>query len=235
MGMRTISLSMNRLGIDKIVTSPWEGIKTNGIAANETSLTANKKYGGRIEVYATCNPNYPEDLDKIIEYHEKYQFIGIKPYWPSHKYDLLGDKYRKWFEYGNKNRLIMLVHSGSKEIAQKVESLSKMYPDMAFLLAHSGVSFEAADNNIEVVKKRDNVFLEITVTSMTNGVIEYMVEEVGADKVLFGTDLPMRDPAPQLAWVTYSKISVEDKKKILGGNILKLIERTYNENKRTFI
>lgn len=220
---------MDRLGIDRIITSPWEGIMTNGTAANETSLAARRKYGERIEAYATCNPNYPEDLEKVVGiYHERHKFIGIKPYWPQHKYDLLGDKYNEWFEYGNKNRLIMLVHSGTKEIAQKVEKLSEMYGNMTFLLAHSGASYEVADYNIEVVKKRDNVFLEITLTSMTNGIIEYMVDEVGADRVLFGTDLPMRDPAPQLAWVAYARISADDKKKILGGNILKLIERAYS-------
>lgn len=219
---------MDRLGIDRIITSPWEGIMTNGTDANETSLKARSKYGERIEVYATCNPHYAEDLEKVVKiYHEEHKFIGIKPYWPRHKYDLLGDKYRKWFEYGDRNHLIMLIHSGNKEIAQKVEELSKMYSNMAFILAHSGISYEVADYNIEVAKRSDNVFLEITFTTMTNGIIEYMVKEAGADKILFGTDQPMRDPAPQLAWIAYSKISVEDKKKILGGNILKLIERAY--------
>ena len=35
----------------------------------------------------------------------------------------------------------------------------------------------------------------------------------------------MRDPAPQLAWIAYADISIEDKKKIMGGNMMKLLER----------
>lgn len=219
---------MDLLGIDRIITSPWEGITTDGISANETSLKAHNRYGNRIEVFATCNPNYKEDLDAVIDvYHEKHRFIGIKPYWPQHKYDLMGEKYAKWFEYGDKNRLIMLVHSGNREIAEKVEKLSGKYRNMTFILAHSGISYDVARWNIDVAKKRENVYLEITYTSLTNGVIEYLVDEVGGEKVLFGSDQPMRDPAPQLAWVAYARISIEDKKKVLGENIYKLIERCY--------
>ena len=219
---------MDLLGIDRIITSPWEGITTNGMDANETSLKANRKYGHRIEAYATCNPNYSEDLNTVVDvYHKEYRFIGIKPYWPKHNYDLLGSKYEKWFEYGDRNRLIMLVHSGNFEIANKVLKLSERYKNMTFIMAHTGMSYEVARYNIEVAKKRDNVYLEITYTTLTNGIIEYLVEEVGAERVLFGSDMPMRDPAPQLAWVAYAKISVEEKKKILGGNILKLIDRCY--------
>lgn len=221
---------MDLLGIDKIMISSWEGLATSGISANETDLHAKEKYEDRIEVYAMCNPHYQKDLDAVVDiYHEKFRFIGLKPYYSFNQYDLLGDKYDKWFEYGNKNKLIMLVHSGLQGIAEKVDVLSQKYPDMAFLLAHSGSSYWAARENIAVAKKRDNVFLEITYTSLTNGIIEYMVEEVGADKVIFGTDMPMRDPAPQLAWVCYARISMEDKKKILAGNISKLIDRCYKK------
>ncbi len=221
---------MDNLGIDKMIVSPIEGVFMNGFSANQTSLRAKLDYPDRIEAYATCNPLYEEDRRAVIEYHENYKFIGLKPYYPSNKYDLLGEKYKEWFEYGNKNRLIMLVHSGSPEMAAKVNILSGMYSDMTFILAHSGKSYEAADTNIAVAKARNNVYLEITYTTLTNGVIEYLVEHAGADKMLFGTDMPMRDPAPQLAWVCYAKISVDEKKKILGGNMKKLIERCYSSD-----
>ena len=218
---------MDLLGIDSIITSPWEGIMT-AEGGNETTLKAHKKYGNRIEGYVTWNPNYPEDLDKAIgEYHEKHRFIGIKPYHPRHMIDLLDERYDRWFEYGNRHHLIMLVHVETPNISQKVDILAQKYPDMAFLLAHTGQSYEIARCNIAVAKQRDNVFLEITYTALTYGIIEYMVREVGADKVVYGSDMPMRDPAPQLAWVCYAKIPEEDKRKILGFNIKKLMDRCY--------
>jgi predicted TIM-barrel fold metal-dependent hydrolase len=228
--MHHIVKKMDRLGIDRIITSPWEGIKTAGDDANETSLLAMQQYPHRFYAYATYNPNYPEDLESVISvFYEKHRFIGIKPYVPSHGIDLTDEKYATWFEYGNKNRLIMLVHCGSFDIPLKVLDLSEKYEYMTFILAHSGMSYKMAEKNMETVKKRDHVYLEITQTNMTNGIIEAMVQEIGSKKVLFGTDLPMRDPAPQLAWVTYSKISVEEKKDILGRNIQRIINRTYRQ------
>ena len=220
---------MDVLGIDKMFICPWEGLCTDGKSANETSLRAKEKYSDRIEVYAMCNPLYKEDLDTVVEkFHKIHGFKGLKPYYCFNNYDILGEKYDEWFDYGNRNRLIMLVHTGLPGIAEKVEKLSEKYKDMSFLMAHSGASYKTVRENIKVVKNRDNVFLEITYTTLTNGIIEYMVEEVGADKVIFGTDMPMRDPAPQLAWVCYAKISLEDKRKILGGNIKKLLEKCIN-------
>jgi Predicted metal-dependent hydrolase of the TIM-barrel fold len=221
---------MDILGIDKILAVPWEGITTTGDSANETVLHAHEKYPERIEAYAMFNPNYENDIDKVIGYyHGECRFMGIKPYHPLHKIDLLDKKYEKWFEYGDRNSLFALIHAESPEIPQKVEVLSKKYKNLIFILAHSGQSYEMARHNIAAAKKCDNIFLEITYTALTNGVIEFMVDEVGADRVLFGSDMPMRDPAPQLAWVCYARISEEDKKKILGKNMKKIMERCYGK------
>ena len=78
-----------------------------------------------------------------------------------------------------------------------MNDLIPRYPDMWFILAHTGGSFGAARDGIEVAKKFPNVSLEITLTSVTYRVIEFMVSHVGADRVLFGTDQPMRDPIPR--------------------------------------
>lgn len=219
---------MDRLGIDKMIICPWEGLTTNGLAANETSIAAVNAYPGRIEAYAMCNPNYPDDLIKVISvFHKEKRFPGLKPYYPFNRYDLLGEKYKEWFEYADQNKLIMLVHTSVPGIVPKIEKLSCEYKNVAFLLAHSGASYETANENLELAQKRRNVYLEITYTSLTNGIIEYLVSSIGADRVIFGTDAPMRDPAPQLAWICYAKISVEEKRKILGLNIKGLLERCY--------
>lgn len=219
---------MDLLGVDTIIASPWEGLTTaeNG---NETMLRAQQKYAGRIEGYVTWNPSYPEDLDRAIElYHEKYRFPGLKPYHPNHQVDLLDSRYERWFEYGNRHGLLMLVHADGPEIPEKVDVLAQKYPNMSFLLAHSGQSYDIARCCVAAAKAKANVLLEITFTSLTYGIIEYMVREAGADKVLYGSDFPMRDPVPQLAWVCYAKIPEVDKRKILGGNIRKLMDRCYS-------
>ena len=69
------------------------------------------------------------------------------------------------------------------------------------------------------------MYLQLTYTTVTEGVIEYFCREGLADKVMYGTDAPMRDMRPQLSWVAFADISEENKMKILGGNMQKVLDR----------
>jgi predicted TIM-barrel fold metal-dependent hydrolase len=52
-----------------------------------------------------------------------------------------------------------------------------------------------------------------------------LVNKLGAKRVLFGTDAPMRDPRPQLGWVVHAAITREDKVAVLGGSFARLLKR----------
>ncbi len=53
--------------------------------------------------------------------------------------------------------------------------------------------------------------------------LEYLVREIGRDRVLFGTDCVMRDVAPQLGWAAWARIPLEDKRMVLGGNMADIL------------
>jgi len=99
----------------------------------------------------------------------------------------------------------------------------RRYPNFHCLIAHSGGSFAFADQVIEVARKAPNIYAELTLTPVTNGVIEYLAERIGADRVLYGTDIPMRDPRPQLGWVVFSRLSEADKRQVLGENFRRIL------------
>ena len=227
----SIAKKLERLGVDKVILSSWEGIKTGGARANETVYKAMTAYPGMMYGYATANPNYDGDIDNALANHEERGFIGIKPYAILHG-KLTDPGYQPWFAYGNQRKMFVLVHSGSQDVVDQVAALAPKYPDLYFLMAHSGADMATAESNVALAKQNDNVFLEITYTASTRGSIEYMVREVGSPRVLFGTDLPMRDPAPQLAWVAYAEISMEDKVNILGENMHRIVERVLPPNGR---
>ena len=224
---KPLSEKMTRLGIDTTITAPWIGVQYDGIKGNEEVLEAHNSMPERFLGYSCCNVNYPEEIEQTIKYHEKYPdvFVGIKPYPPYQKFSLTDEICASWFEYADKHNLIALIHADSPEYAEAVDILSDKYPNITFILAHSGASYAIARKNSAVAKKHNNVVLDITYTSTARGMIEFLVNEVGADKVLFATDMPMRDPAPQLGWVCYADISVEDKKKILSENIVSIMKK----------
>jgi len=50
-----------------------------------------------------------------------------------------------------------------------------------------------------------------------------LVNEAGADRVLFGSDMPLMDPRSQIGKIITARISDEAKQKILGGNASRLL------------
>ena len=72
------------------------------------------------------------------------------------------------------------------------------------------------------------VVAQLNYTLVTNGVIEYLVDAIGSERVFFGTDAPMRDPRPQAAWLTFTRLAPADKERIFGGNFAAILKRAYS-------
>ncbi|MEK6570880.1 MAG: amidohydrolase family protein, partial [Bacteroidota bacterium] len=148
----------------------------------------------------------------------------LKPYYPRTFIPYNDKMWFPWFEYGNRHRFFALIHPSDNLVKEMLDTAAR-FPNISFLLAHSGASFKDARKAIEVAKRRKNVYLEITLTAVTYGVIEFMVDELGADRVVFGTDQPLRDPIPQFGWMAYTRLSEKDKRKIFGENMQRIIAR----------
>ena len=114
---------------------------------------------------------------------------------------------------------------GGPALGSLLDNVTSSYPEVSILLAHSAGSFATARYHIDVARDFERVFFEITLTDVPLGVIELLVENVGAARVLFGTDCPMRDPRPQFGWLAYTHLSEADKLAILGGNMRRILDR----------
>jgi len=133
-------------------------------------------------------------------------------------------RYEPWYAYANQRRLFVLWHYSDNFIAE-VKKIAPRYPEVTFLLAHSGTSWKVARQHVDLAKEFSNVMLEITFTSVIEGIIEYMVREVGSTRVLYGSDAPMRDPYPQFGWVAFADLSEKEKENILGLNMNNILAR----------
>jgi predicted TIM-barrel fold metal-dependent hydrolase len=213
------------MGISSMHISSWVGVWADYEDGNQVVLNAMKRFPRFYRGYATLQPQYVKDWKReIAKVHGRYRMTGLKPYYPRTGLMYSHKGWAPWFEYGNRHRLYTLIHPSDNFVADMNELIPR-YPDMHFILAHQGGSFGAARDGIEVAKKFPNVSLEITLTSVTFRVIEFMVEHVGAERVLFGTDQPMRDPLPQFGWVAYSHCTPAQKRKIFGENMRAIVRR----------
>ena len=77
----------------------------------------------------------------------------------------------------------------------------------------------------EILNQRENEFIDSSGWGfMHKGILEYVVEKAGADKLLFGSDAGWIDFNFAIGVVSFAEIGDEEKKKILGENMKKLLQ-----------
>ena len=85
-----------------------------------------------------------------------------------------------------------------------------------------GVVFETLAEAVSVMKKHGNIFVE-THGLTAPGALRFLVEQVGADRIIFGSDCPRSSLAGALRYIQESGISDQDKEHVLGGSIIRLL------------
>lgn len=99
--------------------------------------------------------------------------------------------------------------------------LASRHPQARLICGHAGGEWESG---IRAIRASKNVRLEIAGGDPTAGLVEMAVRELGAARVLYGSDAPGRSFASQLAKVLGAQISLPDKKRILSKNLQHLLE-----------
>lgn len=216
---------MDRIGIKACISAHHSAIAPDQRYGNDEVLQAMADFPRRVYGYATVSPNCPTtetlaELDRCIA----AGMIGVKVHPDLHGCSVDDDKYRPVWEFTNDHRLPLLSHTstGGRNPVKTFEKLAGMYPNVSILLGHSGFGSEGADQTIQVVKNCPNVYAEITGSTVIYGTLERMVREVGADRVLFGTDIPFLDPRAQVGRVAFAKITDEEKRKVFGLNAARI-------------
>ena len=212
-----------KIGVRQTCISAWTAIWGDYRTGNEDTRRAMEELGEAVIGYAVLDPNYVTDWDQELDYYyRRHGFLGLKPYYPRMRVPYNDPRFEPWWEFANTHHLFALMHP-SDHFIQEMEDLASRYPNIRFLLAHSGWTWQVARQHIELARRFPNCYLEITFTSVLNGVIEFMVREVGSERVVYGSDAPMRDPFPQFGWVAYADISEQDKRNIFYLNMQNIL------------
>jgi uncharacterized protein len=98
--------------------------------------------------------------------------------------------------------------------------LAQRHPDIPLICGHTGGDWEQGIRAIAPVK---NTFSDLAGSDPVNGYTEMAVRELGADRIIYGSDVAGRSFASQLAKVHGADISDEAKKKIFAENLIGLL------------
>ena len=85
-----------------------------------------------------------------------------------------------------------------------------------------GISFENMAEAVSVMRKHENVMFD-TRELRVPGALRFLVDQVGADRVIFGSGCLRSSLASALGYVTDAEIADDAKAAILGGNVKRLL------------
>ncbi len=172
-----------------------------------------------IRQWVVIDPRQPATFRQAERMLASPRCLGIKIHPSYHGYDI--EEYAEaLFSFAAGHGTVMLMHP------QKIEKMpfwADRYPEMKLIIAHLG-----STAHVEAIRnaRHGNIYTDTSGgASSLNHVVEYAVETVGADKVLFGTD--NYSCAFQYGRIALSGLADEDKEKILFGNACRLFPRAF--------
>jgi predicted TIM-barrel fold metal-dependent hydrolase len=220
------------LGIRAGTLTSWTGpLASDTVDGNDVVARALKRHPGRFYGLVYINPvllSKDQLVDEMLTRLREPGWVGLKPY-PSTGLAYDDPLYAPCWQAAQERGLMALLHLGGRAGSVKTAAkLAEEYPNAQWVIAHTGGSFATAREVAAVMKEHPNIWAELTLTPVTNGVIEWLAAEVGDDRILFGTDAPMRDPRPQLGWVVWADLPLASRRKILGENFRRLLAKRTN-------
>jgi predicted TIM-barrel fold metal-dependent hydrolase len=178
--------------------------------------------------WVVIDPTKPETYAQAEEMLQLPKCVGIKIHPEEHGYPIR-EHGRPIFEFAARHRAVVLAHSSEQNsLAADYVVFANDFPEMKLILAHIGCGWDGdLTHQARAVQqsKHGNVFTDTSsAKSITPKLIEWTVHEIGADRVLYGTDSPLYFAPMQRARIDHADLSDREKNLILSQNAIELFE-----------
>ena len=230
---RKLIEAADKLGIDQLccsILTPRRPATAEGFReCNQWMAEAMKRFPGRVLGYCYVNPSYPQEaLDDIRRCVLDRGFMGIKLY---NEHTCTEPVVFPIVELSIELRVPILHHAGHSHYfvtdqphisdGGHLAELGARYPEARLICAHVGGGGDG-EWTIKALRHAKNVYLDTSGSVVDEGIVDMAARILGVDRLLFGCDMSM---TAGVGKIRGAQLSPEDKRKILGGNMLALLKR----------
>lgn len=217
---------MKKCGIDLVLANSVRGeiarTPAEMIAANDEIAQAARDFPDYIVPACLINTNFPDESLRELERCRKelnIVWIGeLCGYASGYTYDT--PSFAKAVALAAKLDMVVHLHSSDADMVR----LCKEFPTTTFVLAHLGDSARDTQRRIGLTAQYPNLYLDICGNGFQRmGVLENAINTAGPDRVLFGSDFTINDPAGVIARIQVSNFDEPTRAKVLGGNLSRLL------------
>lgn len=221
----------DRLGIEiSVISRPVTTLESSPDLFrkyNDQIIDAMNQFPGRFIGQMTVDPTYQEESLEEINRCVDQGMVGLKLYKQVKINDpLLYPIIEKCIDLD----MIILMHSGpditrigpkygtldppSLSIPEDFVDIAKRYPEAMFQFAHlgGGLDWEYA---CKALRNSPNVYVDVSGSNNEQNIIDFAVEHLGEDRVLFGCDL---NPYTGVGHMFSANLSEAQRKKIFFEN-----------------
>ncbi len=219
--------SMKRCGINKLVGSSFSAIHGEMRLGNEETAEYVRQYPDFLHGYCVINPHYPsETMEELTRCFKKNQgFVGLKFHCQLHGVQLQHAGYQEALSYANQHELPVLVHGGGQD---EWEAVAQRYPRASFIMAH-GCAWDGIDpagaSLYGMARHVPNLYVDVAGSAAYRGALRSLIDLVGIDKILYGSDFPIMDFAFEVGRITLGDFTGEERAALCAGNALRIFRR----------
>ena len=223
----------DRAGIDRMVylfnlgSGGLDPQEADLVASNDIGIELVRRHPDRFASFCYLNPSLPVEfsLAEIDRCIANGPMAGIKLWISVHADDARLDPI---MERAAELHVPVLHHAWYKatEFAfnestpAEIATLARRHPSVDIIMAHlAGGGWRG----VRDIRDCPNVVVDTSGAQPHAGLVEYAVAELGAERVVFGSDWPIRDFAVQRARVDGANLTGAQRSLILGGTMERLL------------
>ncbi len=156
------------------------------------------------------------DLNRSIN---EYDYRGLKIHQAWTPFDFNSSIFSEVVEFAQRNCLPIFIHPRSVKELNKLKVIAQKNQSVNFIISHL--------MGLDVFKdyNADNIYHDISPHDLLTNNIYDAIASFGADKIIFGSDMPFGDLGKNINKVKNLNINQVETDLILGGNIKRLLSR----------
>ncbi len=208
---------LDRFGTQKICVFSFAGVNSDETFGNDYVAEAVRRYPEKFIGFTLLNPHRGRDeMLRELERGARLGLRGIKliPYYQGYPEE--GPLIDVACQWAHERRQIILNHVWGSPA--QVERLVSTYSGACFITGHTTTDYA------EIMKRFANLYI-CSCPLCEPRACEEVVAKIGADRLLFGSDLQDLPIAWGLGPILFARISPAEKALILGGNLQYILKR----------
>ena len=206
--------------------------EADAVAGNDDAERTVAEVEGLLR-WVVVNPLQPRTYEQAVEALAQPRCAGIKIHPEEHGY-AIKEHGEAIFEFAAEHRAFVLTHSGEpNSMPEDYVPFADSFTEMTLMLAHLGNGSDGdPTHQVRAIQaaRHGNIYVDTSSSqNITPGLLEWAVGEIGAERLLFGTDSAAYWTPMQRARIDSAEIDDDAKRLILRDNAVRLLNLDLEE------